>query len=607
MRLRIVFFLLLSPFFVFSQNLIPKPAFFEKGKGSFRLNSSTVIVAESGSDEVNAIAESLRLRISSTTQLNPELVKAARRNFIAFSINNGLEPEAYAIHVDSKKVLLSGGSGRGLFYAYQTLLQLFEDQIYSSEASSSFRLSLPACDIQDQPRFSYRGSMLDVGRYMMPVAFIKKYIDLMAMYKLNQFHWHLTEDQGWRIEIKKYPKLTEVGAYRKETTLGHYDDRKLDGKPYGGFYTQEEVKEIVAYAASKYINVIPEIEMPGHAQAALASYPELGCTGGPYEVRSLWGVSKEVYCPYEVTFTFLQDVLTEVMELFPSEYIHIGGDECPKDSWKESEFCQNLIKTKGLKDEHGLQSYFISRIDSFLTAHDRKLIGWDEILEGGLSPNATVMSWRGTSGGIEAARQEHNVIMSPYTYYYLDYYQGDPESEPLAIGGNLPLEKVYEYEPYTDELTDEQKKYILGVQGNLWTEYVPTPEKAEYMLFPRLMAIAETGWSPKGEKDYENFVTRVQKHFGKLQMRNVNFSKSIYNLKSKVTGNTGQGFTLWLNTFAEKPVIRYNLGEDLPDGDSPLYDPEKGIPVKKDTMIRAALFDADNQRYGNVFTTTLNQ
>lgn len=605
MKFRIITLLLLGVQLAFAQNIIPKPVSFTRGEGSFRLNSSTVVWSATDQKEVNAIAESMRLRIASTTHLNPGLVKSASRNYIAFSLNDNLENDAYTIHIDKEKAELKGGSGRGLFYAYQTLLQLFEDQIYNSEASYGFRLTLPVCDIEDQPRFGYRGTMLDVGRHIMPVSFVKKYIDLLAMYKFNQFHWHLTEDQGWRIEIKKYPKLTEVGAYRKESMVGHYSDQKFDGKRYGGFYTQEEVKEIVAYAASKYINVIPEIEMPGHAQAALASYPELGCSGGPYEVRTLWGVSENVYCPYEKTFTFLQDVLTEVMALFPSEYIHIGGDECPKDSWEKSEFCQSLIKEKNLGDEHGLQSYFISRIDSFLTAHNRKLIGWDEILEGGLSPNATVMSWRGTEGGIEAARQKHDVIMSPNSYYYLDYYQGDPATEPLAIGGNLPLEKVYSYEPFTDELTDEQKQYILGVQGNLWTEYIATPEKAEYMLFPRLLAIAETGWSPQGENNYEDFVSRVQKHFGKLLMRNVNFSRSIYNLESEVTGKPGQGLTLWLSTVVENPVIRYHLGEELPDANSPLYDPEKGILIEKGTMIRAALFDADNKPYGNVFTTTL--
>ncbi len=575
-----------------------------KGEGTLRLNSSTTVVSTSDSKEVLAIAENMRQRIATSSHLNPELKRTGNRNAIIFSLDNSLKGEAYRIHIDTEKAELQAGTGKGLFYAYQTLLQLFEDQIYSDDAEYGIRYSLPVCDIEDEPRFGYRGLMLDVGRHMMPVSFVKKYIDLLAMYKFNQFHWHLTEDQGWRIEIKKYPKLTEVGAWRKETMLGHYSDQKFDGKPYGGFYTQEEVKEIVAYAASRYVNVIPEIEMPGHAVAALASYPELGCSGGPYEVRTLWGVATDVFCPYEKTFTFLEDVLTEVMALFPSQYIHIGGDECPKDSWKASEFCQNLIKEKGLGDEHGLQCYFFSRIDSFLTSKGRKLIGWDEILEGGLSPNATVMSWRGTEGGVQAARQKHDVIMSPNSYYYLDYYQADPATEPLAIGGNLSLEKVYSYEPYADDITEAEKPYILGVQGNLWTEYIATPEKAEYMLFPRALAIAETGWSKEGEKDYEEFLKRVQAHFGKLAKRRVNYSNSIYNLSSEVNGISG-GLNLKINTIVENPVIRYTLDGSVPTAESPLYSASEGITVTRDVMIRAALFDEGNRLFGNVFTTEL--
>ncbi len=604
MKLQIFTLILCLGTSVFAQNIIPKPVSLVKGTGTFRLNSSTIVVSTSDVQEVQAIAGSLRQRIAASTHLNPEMKRTGTKNAIIFSLDNSLNGEAYRIHIDPEKAELKAGTGKGLFYAYQTLLQLFEDQIYSDDAAYGARLTLPACDIEDTPRFGYRGVMLDVGRHIMPVSFIKKYIDLLAMYKFNQFHWHLTEDQGWRIEIKKYPKLTEVGAWRKETMLGHYSDQKFDGKPYGGFYTQEEVKEIVAYAASRYINVIPEIEMPGHAVAALASYPELGCSGGPYEVRTLWGVATEVYCPYEKTFTFLEDVLSEVMELFPSQYIHIGGDECPKDSWKASEFCQNLIKEKGLGDEHGLQSYFISRIDSFLTSKGRKLIGWDEILEGGLSPNATVMSWRGTQGGIEAARLKHDVIMTPNSYYYLDYYQADPATEPLAIGGNLPLEKVYAYEPYTDELTEEEKRYILGVQGNLWTEYIATPEKAEYMLFPRVLAIAETGWSKEGKKDYNEFLSRVEAHFGKLEKRRVNYSSSIYNLSSEVSGVPG-GLNLRLSTMVKNPVIRFTEDGSVPSADSPLYDAEKGISVTRDVMIRAALFDTRNQVSGNIFTTEL--
>ncbi|MGR3811909.1 glycoside hydrolase family 20 protein [Jiulongibacter sp. NS-SX5] len=602
MKIIKLFALLLFSFSLTAQNIIPKPVSMVNGEGKFSLNSSTSIINQSASEGVSAIAEMLRLRLASTTHLNPEVLRNASSNYILLKLDKSLEGDAYAISVTTENATLTAGTDRGMFYAYQTLLQLFQDQIYSSEAVYGFKMSLPVVEIKDQPRFGYRGIMLDVGRHMMPVSFIKKFIDLLAMYKINQFHWHLTEDQGWRIEIKKYPKLTEVGAYRKETMAGHYGEGRYDGTPYGGFYTQEEVKEVVAYATSKYINVIPEIEMPGHAVAALTAYPELGCTGGPYEVRTKWGVATDVYCPYEKTFTFLEDVLTEVMALFPSEYIHIGGDECPKDTWEASEFCQELIKKENLKDEHGLQSYFIGRIDKFLTSKGRKLIGWDEILEGGLSPNATVMSWRGTEGGVEAARQKHDVIMSPNSFHYLDYYQGDPATEPLAIGGFLPLEKVYSYEPFAEEITPEEEEYILGVQANLWTEYIKTPKKAEYMLFPRVLAVAETGWSAKGSKDYDEFVKRVVAHFGKLNYRHVNYSRAIYNIESELSVYKDGGFELWLENIEENPTIRYTLDGSEPTGESPKYNAETGLFLTETVEVKAALFDADNQKYGNTFS-----
>jgi hexosaminidase len=340
--------------------------------------------------------------------------------------------------------------------------------------------------VEDAPRFSYRGLMLDAGRHFYTVDFIKRYIDLMVVYKLNTFHWHLTEDQGWRIEIKKYPLLTSISSIRKESMVGAYKDMKFDKTPYGGFYTQEDIKEVVAYASKKFVTIIPEIEMPGHSQALLAAYPQLGCNPDKiYEVATKWGVSEDVLCPREETFTFMQDVLTEVMALFPGQYIHIGGDECPKKQWKESRFCQDLIKKLKLKDEHELQSYFIGRIDKFITSKGKKMLGWDEILEGGLSPNAMVMSWRGTAGGIEAAKLNHDVVMSPNNFLYLDYYQADPKTQPLAIGGNLSLSKCYSFEPDLPELTEAEAKHIVGVQANLWTEYIGTPAYAEYMTFPR--------------------------------------------------------------------------------------------------------------------------
>ncbi|AWV98951.1 glycoside hydrolase family 20 protein [Arcticibacterium luteifluviistationis] len=583
----------------FAQDIIPKPVSYTAGDGRFVFDEHTSVSVNSLDKGLMEIIANLQEAVKACSGFGVPVQKK-NENSITFLHDNKLKDEAYEITVSTSKVILKAGSNKGFFYAYQSLLQLLSDEIYDRN-SALVKLSLPVCNIKDEPRFVYRGLMLDVGRHMMPVSFVKKFIDLMAMYKFNQFHWHLTEDQGWRIEIKKYPKLTEIGAYRKESPLGHDSENRGDGKPYGGFYTQEEVKEVVAYATSKYINVIPEIEMPGHAVAALASYPELGCSGGPYEVRTRWGVAKDVYCPTEKTFAFLEDVLTEVMTLFPSKYIHIGGDECPKDSWKASEFCQDLIRKEGLKDEHELQSYFISRIDSFLTSKGRKLIGWDEILEGGLSPNATVMSWRGTEGGIEAAKQKHDVIMSPNSFHYLDYYQGDPISEPLAIGGFLPLEKVYSYEPLAEPLAPEELKHILGVQANLWTEYISTPEKVEYMLFPRALAVAETAWSTAENKEYSDFENRVKRHFGKLAKLKVNYAESIYNIKAALkTTNKGE-VLVNLNNIETAPNILYTLDGSEPNRRSNKYDGKTGILVKKQTTVKASLFNENGQKYGNTF------
>jgi hexosaminidase len=361
----------------------------------------------------------------------------------------------------------------------------------------------------------------------MPKEFILKYLDYMAFHKLNTFHWHLTEDQGWRIEIKKFPRLTEVGSVRKETLVGHYGSNSYDGKPSGGFYTQEEVKEIVAYASDRFITVVPEIEMPGHALAALASYPELGCTGGPYEVGTTWGVFDDVYCAGNAkTDTFLMDVLKEVIPLFPGEYFHIGGDECPKTRWKECPVCKLKMKEEGLKTEHELQSYFVQRMERFLNENGKKLIGWDEILEGGLAPNAAVMSWRGEDGGIAAARERHYVVMTPGEYCYLDHYQADPKTEPLAIGGYLPLKKLYGYEPIPAVLGKEEAKYILGAQGNVWTEYMQTPAQVEYMVFPRAAALAEVVWSPKGARDFDGFKTRLNRLTKFYDLMGINYCKA---------------------------------------------------------------------------------
>jgi len=514
--------------------IIPAPVSIQGFKGDFVISEKTRIILAPADDETKLAADFFAnlVRNSTGMSLPVEEGKKSAKGSVFMTLDTAIEnDEGYELTVTHKKVIVRGGSAAGLFYAVQTMRQIMPTELESPSIVEGLVLTIPACEIKDEPRFGYRGMHLDVGRHMFPIAYIKRYIDMIALHKMNRFHWHLTEDQGWRIEISKYPNLTTTGAYRKETLVGHGGRRpfEFDGKPYGGFYTKDEVKEIVEYARSKFITVMPEIEMPGHAMAALASYPELGCTGGPYEVQTRWGVFDDVYCAgKEETFSFLEDVLTEVMELFPSEYIHIGGDECPKTRWKKCPLCQKRMKEEGLKDEHELQSYFIQRIEKFVLSKGRKIIGWDEILEGGLAPEATVMSWRGTTGGIEAARQKHDVIMTPYTYVYLDYYQCEPQGEPLAIGGYLPLEKVYSYNPVPEELAPEEQKYILGVQGNLWSEYLKTPDYMEYMAYPRMFAVAETGWTPNRLKDFEDFLTRIEVLKKRYDAIGINYFKGEY-------------------------------------------------------------------------------
>lgn len=452
-------------------------------------------------------------------------VKTARGKHadVSFSLNSALSlpDEGYLLNINRSGVILEAGTRAGLFYGMQTLLQLIAVR----------GKNLPRLSITDYPRFSYRGLHLDVGRHMFPPEFIKRYIDLMARFKFNRFHWHLTEDQGWRIEIKKYPRLQEVAAWRDETIVGHAGkSNKYDGQRYGGYYTQEEIRDIVNYAAQRHITIIPEIEMPGHSRAALAAYPNLGCTGGPYAVATTWGVFEDVYCAgKEETFTFLQDVFDEVIGLFPGTYVHIGGDECPKKRWKECRLCQQRIKNEKLKDEHHLQSWFIQRIEKYLNSKGRKIIGWDEILEGGLAPNATVMSWRGEEGGIAAAKQQHTVIMTPGNWCYLDHYQASPETEPLAIGGLTTVEEVYSYEPLPASLTETEQQYILGAQGNVWTEYMKTPEHVEYMVYPRALALAEVVWTPKEKRNYEDFLRRLKQLQPWLDALQVNYARHVLN------------------------------------------------------------------------------
>ena len=477
-------------------NIVPKPLSVTVGDGSFNVTAATKIAA--GKD-----AELRRVAGLFAETMAPVVggrMKTAQAGQIDLKVDKALAPEEYALDVTPAGIVVCGGTSQGVFYGLQSLRQLIVDG----------QGTVPAVSIKDKPYFSHRGGMLDPCRHFWTADQVKEYIDILAMHKMNKFHWHLTDDQGWRIEIKKYPELTRVGSVRTETLVGNYtNSSEYDKTPYGGYYTQKEIREIVKYAADRFITVIPEIEMPGHAVAALTSYPWLGCKGEGYEVRKTWGISKEVFCAgKETTFEFLENVLAEVIELFPSEYIHIGGDECPKDSWKTCPQCQQRIKDEGLKNEFELQSYLVLRIEKWLQEHGRKIIGWDEILEGGVSPTATVMSWRGSKGGIAAAKAGNHVIMAPNTHCYLDYYQtGNPVTELQGIGGNLPMSKVYALDPY-DQLTPEEKPYILGVQANLWTEYIPTFTHLRHMLLPRLAAVAEVGWA-YDRKDFNDFKHRM--------------------------------------------------------------------------------------------------
>ncbi len=510
-----------------SASIIPRPQNIAYQHGVFVLNARTTIVAD---ENTIAAAEQLRSLLKPATGLPLDITTERKksRHTIMLQLDeqaDTLGAEGYSLEVTPRSVIIRAAKPAGLFYACQTLRQLLPIQIYREAPVDDIRWEIPCVRIEDYPRFAWRGAMLDSARYFMPKEFVKKFIDLLAMHKMNSFHWHLTDDQGWRIEIKTYPQLTEIGAWRKESIVGHYRDkpRKYDGKRHGGFYSQDDIREIVAYARARHVNVVPEIEMPGHAQAAIAAYPELGNTQEKLNVSTVWGVHSNIYNANEETILFLQDVLTEVLELFPGEFIHIGGDEARKDQWQAGPAVQARIRELNLKDEHELQSYFIKRMDAFLTSKGRRLIGWDEILQGGLAPNATVMSWRGEKGGIVAAKAGHDVVMAPTAYTYFDYYQSRDPNEPLAIGGYLPLPNVYNYNPIPKELSVEQARHILGAQGQLWTEYIPHPKKAEYMAFPRLTALAEVTWTQDNHKDYDDFTERLKTHLKRLDALDVNY------------------------------------------------------------------------------------
>lgn len=547
-------------------------------QASFLLKSGVTVCYPAGNEKMQRNAEFLASYVKAQTGIELQ-VQAGEGGKGGVVLQLGLandNPEAYQLKVDASQVVISSPSEAGVFYGIQTLRK-------AVDVAEGSNVELPAVEIKDQPRFGYRGMMLDVGRHFFSMDEIKTYIDMMALHNINRFHWHLSEDQGWRIEIKKYPKLTEIGSMRKETVIGH-NSGKYDGKPYGGFYTQEQAKEIVAYAAERYITVIPEIDLPGHMQAALAAYPELGCTGGPYEVWTQWGVSDNVLCAgNDQTIQFIKDVLAEIVEIFPSEYIHVGGDECPKVKWSTCPKCQARIKALGLKSdnkhtkEERLQSYVIHEAEEFLNSKGRKMIGWDETLEGGLAPNATVMSWRGEAGGIEAAKQHHDVVMTPNTYLYFDYYQSkDTETEPMAIGGYLPIERVYSYEPMPKSLSPEEQKYIVGVQANLWTEYIPDFKQVQYMVLPRMAALCESQWCAPEKKNYEAFLQRVSRLVNIYAKNGWNYATHIFDVMLDLKPNTETGTLDAVARTIDNAPIYYTL-----DGSEPTTASEKYTDVIK--------------------------
>lgn len=587
-----IFLFFLLPLCVVSMNyaqtgsldIVPQPKIVSPKKGDFKFNLKTKITADSevGRKTAAMLNDLLMKNYGFKLQYTD---KPPEQNLIVL-ISKGypiniMPREAYSISISPKGILIYG-SEAGQFYALQTLMQILPVAFKGTA-------TLPAVDISDEPRFAYRGMHLDVSRHFFSASFVKKYIDLMAQYKLNQFHWHLTDDQGWRIEIKKYPKLTQIGSTRPESVVGRNLQPYVgDGVPVSGFYTQEEIKDVVAYAKARHINVIPEIELPGHSSAALTAYPELGCKPADYKykVQTTWGIFKEVYCPQEATFKFLEDVLSETIALFPdSPYIHIGGDEVLKDFWKDSELVQELKQKENLKDEHEVQSYFVRRMEKFINSKGKKIVGWDEILEGGVAPNATIMSWRGEKGGVEAARAKHDVIMTPNTYLYFDYGQGDPAYEPLNIGSFIPLEKVYSYDPQPAELSADEKKYILGAQANIWTEYLPTPESVEYMAFPRMLALAEVNWSPAEKKNYADFTNRMRKQYQLLDKQNVNYRiPAPDGLQNVLVGDSGKAGIELKSSIAGGKIF-YTTDGSTPTESSKLYEKPFELELKPNEKI----------------------
>ena len=561
-------------------SVVPYPNDVQINDGSFDAAGRSIYhdrnIDAQSLDLISQFADQLSLVSGKKSKMH----KGSSDKGFVFVKDASVSSEAYKIDVTEKCVKVAASDLRGFNYAIQTLKQLMPVQIFGNEKTEGINWSIPCVAINDAPRFAYRGMHLDEARHFFGVEEVKRYIDIMEVHKLNTLHWHLTDDQGWRIEIKKYPELTEIGAVRSGTCIKG-DGSTTDGIPYGEgmWYSQDQIREIVAYAAAKGIDVLPEIDLPGHMLAALAAYPELGCKGTGYEVWHRWGVSKDVLClGNDNVYGFLKDVLAEVCELFPYEYIHIGGDECPKDSWKVCPKCQAKIQELGLKAkgkysaEHYLQSYVMAQMEAFLNEKGKKAIGWDEILEGEVSENATIMSWRGEEGGIEAARLGHDAVMTPHTYYYLDYYQSiDVENEPFGIGGYLPVETCYSYEPCPDTMTEDVKKHIIGVQANLWTEYVSTADHLEYMLLPRMTALSEVQWCNADRKDWNRFLNSADEFCKIYETMGYNYATHLFNADGEVVYDAeGNRAVVTLHTHGNAP-IHYTIDGTEPDEHSPKY------------------------------------
>ena len=572
-------------------NIIPQPVKVKESAGTFMFGQNTEIMVntELSEEAANIFNDHLQKEYGFKTKIT-ENNKHGKAKVIVKVEKDSIDGY-YKLVINNDEINISGNE-TGIFYAFQTLSQM----LYP------LGNSMPAVhytEIIDYPRYKWRGMHLDVSRHFVGIDSIKKYIDYLSYYKMNVFHWHLTDDQGWRIEIKKYPKLTQVGGYRNGTLLGSYSvsPQIFDTIRYGGFYTQQEIKEIVEYARKRHVTIVPEIEMPGHSLAALSAYPEYSCTGGPFEPAKLWGVFDDVFCVKDETIQFLSDILNEVMDLFPGEYIHIGGDECPKIRWKSCTKCQEIKKRQRLINEDELQSYFIRRIEKIINAKGKKIIGWDEILEGGLAPNAAVMSWRGIDGGLEAAKQNHYVVMTPGSHCYFDHYQGNPKSELHAIGGYTTVEKVYSFEPTPTELSFEQQKYILGAQGNVWTEYMSSFRHVEYMIFPRLCALSEVLWSPKENRNWEDFKKRLTIHLARFDSWGINYSKALYEVTENVTPNDS-GVLVELASGCTNGKIVYTIDNSMPNLNSDIF--KTSIPINNNSTLKA-VYCVGNKCIGSVF------